>query len=401
MTDACQDQNTAGTPRSKERYCLLFSLTMVYSSYDEISRNNETTGTRAVDAIRDLLGRVPGVEIDSVEYESKVDRAFRVDGLIGLSYFGESYALVVEVKSNGAPRFVRAGVYQLESCLARMRRSAEASDGRCLIPMLVSPYLSPQSRAICTDHDVAYLDLVGNARLAFDTVYIERAVADKPSTETRALRSIFRPKAAAVLRVLLRDPDRTWRVADLAAQAHASYGHVSNVRKALLEREWLEVRDDGAVLLQPEALLETWRENHRRPPGQLISGYTHLDGKQLDERLRGKLNPCPEFPRAIYSLHSAAQWFAPFGRSGIHTFYTDEPGARMLKEELKLTPAAAGANVMLQVTTDESLFDDASEPVPKVFCTSPIVTYLDLWNGNDRDREAAEHLAGEFFQWLK
>jgi len=355
----------------------------------------------AVDAIRDLLGHVPGVDIDSVEYESKVGRAFRVDGLIGLSYFGESYALVVEVKSNGAPRFVRAGVYQLESYLARMRRSAEASDGRCLIPMLVSPYLSLQSRAICTDHDVAYLDLVGNARLTFDTVYIERAVADKPSTETRALRSIFRPKAAAVLRVLLRDPDRTWRVADLAAQAHASYGHVSNVRKALLEREWLEFRDDGAALLQPEALLQTWRESYRRPPGRFITGYTHLHGKQLDERLRGKLNPYPELPRAIYSLHSAAQWFAPFGRSGAHTFYADEPGAQMLKEKLELTPAAEGANVVLQVTGDESLFDDASEPVPKVFCTNPIVTYLDLWNGNDRDREAAEHLAGEVFQWLK
>lgn len=356
---------------------------------------------RAVDSIRDLLGHVPGVEIDSVEYESKVAGAFRVDGLIGLSYFGESYALVVEVKSNGAPRFVRSGVYQLESCVARMRRSAEASGGRCLIPMLVSPYLSPESRAICIDHDVAYLDLIGNARLAFDTVYIERSVADKPRSEARGLRSIFSPRAGAILRVLLSDPDRTWRVADLAAQAHASYGHVSNVRKALLEREWLEVRDEGAALLRPEALLQKWRESYRRPPGQSITGYTHLHGKQLDERLRGKLNPYPELPRAIYSLHSAAQWFAPFGRSGTHTFYADEPGAQMLKEELKLASAAAGANVMLQVTTDESLFVDASEPVPKVFCTNPIVTYLDLWNGNDRDREAADHLAGEVFQWLK
>ena len=64
--------------------------------------------------------------------------------------------------------------------------------------MIVSPYLSPESRAICTDHDVAYLDLAGNARLAFDTVYIERTVADKPRSETRALRSIFTPKAEAI-----------------------------------------------------------------------------------------------------------------------------------------------------------------------------------------------------------
>ena len=138
-----------------------------------------------------------------------------------------------------------------------------------MIPMLVSPYLSPESRAICTAHDVAYLDLVGNVRLAFDAVYIERAVADKPRSETRALRSIFTPKAAAILRVLMRDPDRAWRVAELAANANASYGHVSNVRRALLEREWLEVREAGAVIVQPEALMQTWRENYRRPLGQV------------------------------------------------------------------------------------------------------------------------------------
>ena len=63
-------------------------------------------------------------------------------------------------------------------------------------------------------------------------------------------------------------------------------------------------------------------------------------------------------------------------------FYADEPGTEVLKEGLKLTPAARGANVVLHVPTDESLFDDASEPGPSVFCTSPIVTYLDLWNGS-------------------
>ena len=357
--------------------------------------------TRAVDAVRDLLGDVPSVEVESVEYERKVGGAYGVDGLIGLSYPGGSCALVIEVRSNGAPRFVRSGVYLLESCVARLRQSGEANGGRRLIPMLVSPYLSPESRAICTDHDVAYLDLVGNARLAFDTVYIERTVADKPRSETRALRSIFTPKAAAILRVLLRDPNRAWRVADLAAQANASYGHVSNVRKALLEREWLEVRDDGAVLIQPHALLQMWRDNYRHPAGQSITGYTHLHGRQLDERLRGKLNPNPERPRAIYSLHCAAQWLAPFTRSGTQTFYADEPGAEVLKEELKLAPAAMGPNVVLHVPTDESLFADAREPAPNVFCTSPIVTYLDLWNGSDRDREAAEHLAGEFLPWLK
>ena len=176
---------------------------------------------------------------------------------------------------------------------------------------------------------------------------------------------------------------------------------MSNVRKALLAREWIEVGESGVVLVQPGALLKTWRDGYRRPAGEAVAGYTHLHGTQLDERLRGTLNPRAGRPRAVYALHSAARWLAPFGRSATHAFYADGPGAEALKDVLKLTHAARGANAALIVPTDESLFHDASEPAPNVFCTGPVVTYLDLWTGGDRDREAAEHLAGAFFPWLK
>lgn len=345
-----------------------------------------------VAAIRDLLGHVPNLEIGSVDYEENVGRD-QIDLWIALSCGSVNYALIIEVKANGAPRFVRSAIYQLRDYVAH------ADANQRLIPMLVSPYLSPESRAICTDHNVAYLDLFGNAHLAFDGVYIDRAVADKPKTENRALRSIFNPKAAAILRAMLSELGRAWRVTDLAEKANASLGHVSNVCKALLEREWIERQANGVVLIQPDALLKTWRENYRRPSGHRITGYTHLHGKQLNEKLSKALNP--QRPRVIYSLHSAAQWFAPFGRDGTHTFYADELGAQFLQETLGLMPATKGANVVLHIPNDESLFDDVIEPAPGIFCTSQIITYLDLWNGNDRDREAAEYVAREFFPWLQ
>ena len=350
--------------------------------------------TAAANTIRDLLGHVPNLEIDSVDYEEHIGRD-QIDLRIALSRDGVNYALIIKVKANGAPRFVRSAIYHLRNYVAH------ADAGQRLIPMIVSSYLSPESRDICTDHNVAYLDLFGNAHLDFDSVYIDRAVADKPKSESRALRSIFNPKASAILRVMLRDPDCAWRVTDLAEKANASLGHVSNVRKALLEREWIGKQANGVVLVQPDALLKTWRENYRRPSGHRITGYTHLHGKQFDERLSKALNPSSQRPRAIYSLHSAAQWFAPFGRDGTHTFYADELGAQFLQEALRLTPVTKGANVVLHIPNDESLFDDAIEPAPGIFCTSPTITYLDLWNGNDRDREAAEYVAKECFPWLQ
>ncbi len=352
-------------------------------------------------AVRDLLSNLPGAEAVRVNPARNVKRHHQIDALLRVNYGGVSRLLAIEVKAQGAPRFARAAIYRLESCVAQMRQSASESSILSIIPMLISPYLSPEARTICNDHEVSYLDFEGNVRLVFDGVYIERSVPNKPKTETRALRSIFTPKAAAILRVLLREPERPWRVTDLAEEAKASLGHVSNVRRALLEREWADKRDVGVVLTQPDALLKVWRENHRRPGGRLVNGYTHLHGRPFDKLILTLLNPNPGAPRAIQSLGSAAQWFAPFGRDGTQSFYTDDDGAQLLGEALNLKAAGKGSNVVLHVTTDESLFNDASEPLPMQFCTNPIVTYLDLWCGNDREREAADHLAVEVFPWAK
>ncbi len=354
----------------------------------------------AVDAVHDLLAHVPNIEVSLVDRELTLGPDYQIDARIGFSQGEVSYALILEAKKNGAPRFVRSAIHHLKSYLAHMHQFVHEHVGSRLIPMIVSPYLSPESRSICINHNVAYLDLFGNAHLSFENVYIERTVAEKPKSETRALRSVFSPKAGAILRVLLRDLGRTWRVAELAEEANASFGHVSNVRNILLEREWAKIGKKGIALIRPDSVLQSWRANYRRPVGPRIYGYTHLHGKQLDRCLIEQLNTNLHRPRAIYSLHSAAQWVAPYGRDGTHSFYCDESGAELLKKALDIIPATKGPNVILRIPIDESLFEDAIEPAPGIFCTSPIVTYLDLWNGNERDREAAEHMAGELFPWL-
>ena len=155
------------------------------------------------------------------------------------------------------------------------------------------------------------------------------------------------------------------------------------------------------MLTQPNALLRTWRENYHRPRGDRFDAYTHLHGRQFDDLARTALNARRGHPRAVYALASAAQWISPFSRDATQSFYADEAGARVLRETLDLRPVGMGPNVLLHVTTDETLFDDAIEPLPGLFCTDPIVAYLDLWCGNDREREAADHLGKEVLPWIE
>ena len=150
----------------------------------------------------------------------------------------------------------------------------------------------------------------------------------------------------------------------------------------------------------PSPCYEPGAKNYRRPRGDRFDAYTHLHGRQFDDLARTALNVTRGHPCAVYALASAAQWISPFSRNATQSSYADEAGARVLREALDLRPVGMGANVLLHVTTDETLFDDAIDPLPGLFCANPIVTHLDLWSGNDREREAADHLAREALPWI-
>ena len=326
----------------------------------EIEKREESA---AVDAVRALLEQVPSIQIIGVRHEQHLAPGHQLDARIDLGHHGSRYALLMEIKSNGAPRFARSAIYQLESYIAHLHRSEHQDDAGQFIPMLVSPYLSPESRSICLDHNIAYLDLYGNAHLAFGNVYIERSVADRPKSEIRAQRSLFTPRAGAILRVLLRDPARAWRrhgsgrgsqrqprAREQCPQSAARPGMGRNKGRRSRPRP---AGCATEVLAQRTTVI---------PSGHHISGYTVLHGDQLRNRLSGSLNPGPQPPRAICASNSAAEWIAPYVRGGTQSFYADETGARILQEALQLTHAAQGANVILRIPNDESLFEDAVEP---------------------------------------
>lgn len=344
----------------------------------------------AATALRDALAAVPGIEDLVVDVANRsVDRG--VDLICRLTFQGRSQGLVAAVKVGGQPR-------QVQSSLFDLKRHAEQNEAH-LVPVFIAPYLSEEARALCTAHGVGYLDLHGNARIAFPGFFLSRTMAGKPAAERRELRSLFKPKSAAVLRRLLREPPRRWRVAELASETLVSLGHVSNVRTSLLDRGWAELSDGGMYLSRPNDLLDAWREAYAPPPQPSFTYYTTLHGSSLDDVLRKHATERSPDGAAILSAFSAARWLAPYGRTSTHTFYADQRGMDRLCEILGLTHADKGANVEVTVVDDVDLFRDAIEPAPGVRCTSAVQTYLDLSATGERGQEAAEHLRQEMLQW--
>ena len=335
--------------------------------------------------LRELLAPLP------LRLEQPVADQAGVDLMVRLGEGDRRWTLVCEVKSNGQPRYIRMAAFQAREMAQRVTGST--------YPVVVAPFISAESGAICRELGVGYADLAGNCRLAFGTVYIEKNVKKNTFMVKREQRSLFAPKSARVLRIMLGEPSREWKVAELAARVGVSYGQVSKVRKYLLDREWASGNWGGVRIAKPQALLEAWKQAYTPLHKARVRYYTLLHGEELQRAIReaflSKALQGAHGRHALLSSFSAARWLAPYARIAGEYFCTDKEGEAQLKALLKLEPAAKGENITIDLVSDDGVFQEAIEAVPGLYCTGPIQTYLDLAAAGERGGEAAQHLFDE------
>lgn len=348
---------------------------------------------RALAKLRELLQPVSFVSLGAQSHEpANTTGTWRPDFSINVQVDKETWVLICEVKSDGQPRYIRSAALQLRDYAQRFASTAAHVRPYAVV---VAPFISPASAEICKEAGVGFADLAGNCHLTFGHVYIEKSAVENPFRQRRVQRSLFSAKSSRVLRLLLAEPYRAWRVAQLAEHAQVSLGQVSNLRKSLLDAEWAVVDTDGLRLAKPLELLAAWRQVHRLDPARSESCYTLLHGEGLDNALRAALAEAGQGRHALLASYSAGRWLAPFTRVGSLYLYVDEKGEAAMRKHLKLEPPGKGANVSLMYPKDEGVFLDRVEAATGIWCTSPIQTYLDLAISGERGAEAAEHLFNE------
>ncbi len=256
----------------------------------------------------------------------------------------------------------------------------------------MAPYISPESALICRQSGVGFVDFAGNCQLTFGIIFIERSAASNGRAKRRGLRSLFSPKAARILRCLLREPGRGWRVKDLQTSAGVSLGQVSNVRRALLDREWAKLGPQGLVLTGAKPLLDDWRDAYEPRPLLREHYYTLLHGDVLEREIKNALSSGGPGAHVLLASFSAARWLAPFARYPYQVFYADDAGASILRDQLGLEKVGRGHNVIIDQPADDGIFADRIEAAPGIWSTSLVQTYLDLHASGERGIEAAGHL---------
>jgi hypothetical protein len=293
--------------------------------------------------------------------------------------------MVVDVTPLGQPRQIRAAVTKLTDA----RRELPAA-----YPVAASVYIGPQSARILKDNNLGFVDLSGNSYLAFEHVLIDRAGKRNVRPSTRPLRSLFAPRATRVVRALLAEPGRAWRLEELGRAAGVSLGHSHNVVKRLEDLRWLE--RDGAQRIQLTKLadlLEAWVESYTYRSNEMASYFVP---ERVSRRLMADLAraAAAEGRRYAFTLGAGSSLVAPPVRLGaVHCYLEGDPAP--IAAALGLHPAgeADGALHLLSPYDPGVFYGLLDKAGLKVVCLPQL--YADLMHWARRGPEQAEHLRRE------
>jgi hypothetical protein len=283
--------------------------------------------------------------IDGFQIKHEIRKGEGPDLVVEFVSKGEIHVLLIEARVSGEPRLAREAV---NSLLVEMGLWSYA------FPVFVAPYISKESAYICRSKNVGYMDLAGNCHLCFDNIFIHSEGKVNLFKTKRRLKSLFRPKSGRIIRVLLNNPLREWQTQELAQEAGVSMGLVSNVKKILKDKEWIDGKKRKIVLTNPCAILEKWVAHASEEQVDPIGFYySPLNILQIENSIVGH---CFEknYQCAFTGLSGAVHLVSDIDYYQVHAYVLGDINSFNLVPGFEKNHPKA--NIVLIQTADEGLF---------------------------------------------
>ena len=321
---------------------------------------------------REFINRVGGT-VRNVQKESSLRGP---DLLVQADIRGTPITLIAEAKSQGEPRYVRQAADQL-------REYAGQFPGA--YPIVVSSFISPQTADMLRSRGIGYFDMAGNVLIDFGSLFIN--VSGKPNRNPveKKLKSLFADKSSRILRVLLTNPERSWTVQDLTAEAGVSIGLTSRVKQRLIDFEVIPETKGGIKLSKPGELLDQWRKAYSYEKNEITRYYSSSPAAEIERRV-ASFGARTGTPYQM-TMFSGASRVAPFVRYNFAAFYFSGSMPE-LERELAIGPTSSGANVWVLRPFDDGVYYGMQNR-DGISIASNVQLYLDLINFKGRGEEQA------------
>lgn len=300
---------------------------------------------------------------------------------------GEVRHLMVEIKNYVSPSSIREPLRQLK---------AAVSNKKSTYPVFATTFLSPKTRQICREEGVGYFDLAGNVYLRFEDLLLDRSVEKNPFPRMGRPSSIFTPVSSRILRALLEEPKRKWKLDELAKGTEVSLGQAFKVCRQLIQEGYVSrpSKRGPLILEQPGQLLDVWRDQYAFTAHQTRSYYSFE--RDLG-RLMNAITKSGQENKYRYAITSfaAASMIAPFVRGNTRlTCYVEREALEDWQKTLELRPVEEGATLILVIPNDSGVFY-RTQQIKEMTIVGNIQLYLDLYSDPARGQEQADQLRKE------
>lgn len=299
----------------------------------------------------------------------------------------ETQRFSIEVKSNGEKRFVNMF----------MRMASQHHDDSCYVFM--APYISEASAESIYENKLSYMDLSGNCYILSRRMIIHFKGNENKYIEKREKKNYLSKSsgaASAIIRTMLSDVGRSWKVITLAQESHKAIGTVSNVKAFLRDRDWIKDTSQGEFQLQNvKELLYTWAEDYHKKDDRTFEYYSLDPIAELEQKISAWT--LKHDNSALLGGFSAAARYAPTVRYKKLEVYVEQQALHEFLLDMDLQSVSTGGNVLITIPHDETPYMFYQE-INKSLVTSPVQTVLDLLGNAGRGEEAAEAIIMKEFK---
>lgn len=258
--------------------------------------------------------------------------------------------------------------------------------------VVMAPYISAESAKICEQQQFGYMDFSGNCRLLFHSLYLKIEGKPNAHSEKRALQSIFDPRSSvssAILREIMSDTTKRWRLKHLSEKLNCSIGQVSKVKNYLEEQLWAKMGPDGIEVTQGSAIMNAWSEAYSKKEvfAEKIECYTLLPLSDFEEQLQ-QISRNSDIDIYLTGFSGGVRYAPVVRYNKVHLIIT----ADQLSSFLHVAPCTqvdSGANVHIYVSTQKEILFDA-RTIHGVQVASPVQVFLDCMKLFGRGEELAQ-----------
>jgi hypothetical protein len=325
-----------------------------------------------------------GLKIDTIEVQPRLPSGKRPDFLVQSGIDGRDITLVVELKE-------RPHLSELRLAADRIRRYV----GDNQVPMVAAHYLGPNRRALLREMGISYIDMSGNIYLRAPGILVEREGKPNRLSYQREGLNPYSDKASIILRILMEEPIRSWKIREIANAGGITPGWASRVADSLVKRGVVKYnQQDGITLLRGEDVLREWADFYDWHKNRVYYYYCHAyDSQELLNKI-GKLDN--NNVKFALGFQAGAYLVSPYSTfNQVHLLIDGssfETVRREIENKMELEQRKDGANLILVLPyyKHSALFH--ARKIKNWWVVSDTQLYLDLNRYPLRGHEQAEKL---------